>query len=144
MSSVDDSPRVFVDANVLMDIVLHRSRFVQDALRVMALGFNGRAALVTTASVAHTVRYVAVKTRGRAALEVLDAVLRQVTFIPETVDSVRAGLSFDDPEDAALALACLEEGIVLVATRDIAGFAPFQNRGLRPMLPAVVVARLSH
>jgi hypothetical protein len=109
----------------------------------MALGFNGRAALVTTASVAHSVRDVAVRSRGRAALEVLDAVLRQVTFIPETVYSVRAGLSFDDPEDAALALACLEEGIVLLATREVAGFAPFQNRGLRPMLPAVLVARLS-
>ena len=101
MSPADSKPRVFVDANVLLDVVLHRSRYVQDALRVMALGFNGRAVLVTTASVAHTVRDVAVRSRGRAALEVLDAVLRQVTFIPETVDSVRAGLSFDDPEDAS-------------------------------------------
>ena len=143
MSPADSKPRVVVDANVLLDVVLHRSRYVQDALRVMALGFNGRAVLVTTASVAHTVRYVAVRSRGRAALEVLDAVLRQVTFIPETVDSVRAGLSFDDPEDASLALACLEEGVVLLATRDVAGFVPFQDRGLRPMLPAVLVARLS-
>ena len=143
MSPADSKPRVFVDANVLLDVVLHRSRYVQDALRVMALGFNGRAVLVTTASVAHSVRDVAVRSRGRAALEVLDAVLRQVTFIPETVDSVRAGLSFDDPEDASLALACLEEGVVLLATRDVAGFVPFQDRGLRPMLPAVLVARLS-
>ena len=75
-------------------------------------------------------------------MEVLEALLRQFAFIPETVDSVRAGLSYKDPEDAALAFACLEAGVHLVATRDVAGFAPFQERGLRPMLPAVLAARI--
>lgn len=143
MSHASTSLRVFVDANVLLDVVLHRTRYVQDSLLVLQLGFQGHVTLVTTASTFHAVRYVAFKSRGRGAMEVLEALLRQFAFIPETVDSVRAGLSYKDPEDAALAFACLEAGVNLVATRDVAGFAPFQERGLRPMLPAVLAARLS-
>lgn len=142
MSQASSSLRVFVDANVLLDVVLHRTRYVKDSLLVLQLGFQGRVTLVTTASTFHTVRYLAMKTRGRGAMEVLEALLRQFAFIPETVDSVRAGLSYKDPEDAALAFACLEAGVNLVATRDVAGFAPFQERGLRPMLPAVLAARI--
>ena len=142
MSHASTSLRVFVDANVLLDVVLHRTRYVQDSLLVLQLGFQGRVTLVTTASAFHSVRYLAMKTRGRGAMEVLEALLRQFAFIPETVDSVRAGLSYKDPEDAALAFACLEAGVHLVATRDVAGFAPFQERGLRPMLPAVLAARI--
>ena len=143
MSHASTSLRVFVDANVLLDVVLHRTRYVKDSLLVLQLGFQDRVTLVTTASTFHAVRYVAFKSRGRGAMEVLEALLRQFAFIPETVDSVRAGLSYKDPEDAALAFACLEAGVNLVATRDVAGFAPFQERGLRPMLPAVLAARLS-
>ena len=143
MSQVSSSLRVFVDANVLLDVVLHRTRYVKDSLLLLQLGFQDRVTLVTTASTFHAVRYVAFKSRGRGAMEVLEALLRQFAFIPETVDSVRAGLSYKDPEDAALAFACLEAGVNLVATRDVAGFAPFQERGLRPMLPAVLAARLS-
>ena len=142
MSHASTSLRVFVDANVLLDVVLHRTRYVQDSLLVLQLGFQGRVILVATASTFHSVRYLAMKTRGRGVLEVLEALLRQFAFIPETVDSVRAGLSYKDPEDAALAFACLEAGVHLVATRDVAGFAPFQERGLRPMLPAVLAARI--
>ncbi len=143
MSQASSSLRVFVDANVLLDVVLHRTRYVKDSLLLLQLGFQDRVTLVTTASTFHAVRYVAFKSRGRGAMEVLEALLRQFAFIPETVDSVRAGLSYKDPEDAALAFACLEAGVNLVATRDVAGFAPFQERGLRPMLPAVLAARLS-
>lgn len=143
MSQASSSLRVFVDANVLLDVVLHRTRYVKDSLLLLQLGFQDRVTLVTTASTFHAVRYVAFKSRGRVAMEVLEALLRQFAFIPETVDSVRAGLSYKDPEDAALAFACLEAGVHLVATRDVAGFAPFQERGLRPMLPAVLAARLS-
>lgn len=143
MSQASSSLRVFVDANVLLDVVLHRTRYIKDSLLLLQLGFQDRVTLVTTASTFHAVRYVAFKSRGRGAMEVLEALLRQFAFIPETVDSVRAGLSYKDPEDAALAFACLEAGVNLVATRDVAGFAPFQERGLRPMLPAVLAARLS-
>ncbi len=143
MSQASSSLRVFVDANVLLDVVLHRTRYVKDSLLLLQLGFQDRVTLVTTASTFHAVRFVAFKSRGRGAMEVLEALLRQFAFIPETVDSVRAGLSYKDPEDAALAFACLEAGVNLVATRDVAGFAPFQDRGLRPMLPAVLAARLS-
>ena len=143
MSQASSSLRVFVDANVLLDVVLHRTRYVKDSLLLLQLGFQDRVTLVTTASTFHAVRYVAFKSRGRGAMEVLEALLRQLAFIPETVDSVRAGLSYKDPEDAALAFACLEAGVNLVATRDVAGFEPFQERGLRPMLPAVLAARLS-
>ena len=143
MSQASSSLRVFVDANVLLDVVLHRTRYVKDSLLLLQLGFQDRVTLVTTASTFHAVRYVAFKSRGRGAMEVLEALLRQFAFIPETVESVRAGLSYKDPEDAALAFACLEVGVHLVATRDVAGFAPFQERGLRPMLPAVLAARLS-
>ena len=143
MSQASSSLRVFVDANVLLDVVLHRTRYVKDSLLLLQLGFQDRVTLVTTASTFHAVRYVAFKSRGRGAMEVLEVLLRQFAFIPETVDSVRAGLSYKDPEDAALAFACLEAGVNLLATRDVAGFAPFQERGLRPMLPAVLAARLS-
>ena len=142
MSQASSSLRVFVDANVLLDVVLHRTRYIKDSLLLLQLGFQDRVTLVTTASTFHAVRYVAFKSRGRGAMEVLEALLRQFAFIPETVDSVRAGLSYKDPEDAALAFACLEAGVNLVATRDVAGFAPFQERGLRPMLPAVLAARI--
>ena len=142
MSQASSNLRVFVDANVLLDVVLHRTRYIKDSLLLLQLGFQDRVTLVTTASTFHAVRYVAFKSRGRGAMEVLEALLRQFAFIPETVDSVRAGLSYKDPEDAALAFACLEAGVNLVATRDVAGFAPFQERGLRPMLPAVLAARI--
>ncbi len=41
MSHASSSLRVFVDANVLLDVVLHRARYVQDSLLVLQLGFQG-------------------------------------------------------------------------------------------------------
>jgi predicted nucleic acid-binding protein len=135
-------PRVFVDTNVLLDIVLHRTRHVRDAMTLMKLGMDGRVELVTTASVIHAVRYVAMRDRGRACIELLDTLMRNLTLIPESMDALRGGLSYKDPEDAALAISCLEQGIQWLATRNVADFAAFQERGLRPVLPSVICARI--
>lgn len=135
-------PRVVVDANVLLDIVLHRTRHVRDAMTLMKLGMDGCVELVTTASVIHAVRYVAMRDRGRACIELLDTLMRNLSLIPESMDALRGGLSYKDPEDAALALSCLEQGIQWLATRNVADFAAFQERGLRPVLPSVICARI--
>ena len=135
-------PKVFVDANVLLDILLNRTRYVGDAVHLMKLGMDGRVELVTTASVIHAARYVGMRERGRACIELLEALMRNLTLIPESMDAIRGGLSYKDPEDAALALCCLEQGIAWLATRNVADFAAFQERGLRPVLPSVLCARI--
>jgi predicted nucleic acid-binding protein len=135
-------PKVFVDANVLLDIVLHRTRYVGDAVNLIKLGMDGRVDLVTTASVLHSVRYVGMRDRGRACIELLDTLIRNFTLIPESMDALRGGLSYRDPEDASLALSCLEQGIPWLATRNVADFAAFQERGLKPVLPSVLCARI--
>jgi hypothetical protein len=72
----------------------------------------------------------------------LDTLMRNLTLIPESMDALRGGLGYKDPEDASLAISCREQGIQWLATRNVADFAAFQERGLRPVLPSVLCARI--
>ena len=64
--------RVFLDTNVLLDVLLHREPFVHDSARVLNRGFKGEIALYSTPLTFSKCMFVARKKLGYAnALEAL-------------------------------------------------------------------------
>lgn len=64
--------RVFLDTNVLLDVLLRREPFVSDSAQVLDMGFKGMVELYATPLTFATCHFVARKSLGYAnALEAL-------------------------------------------------------------------------
>ena len=80
--------RVFLDTNVLLDVLLHREPFVHDSACVLNMGFKGKIALYSTPLSFSTCMFVARKMLGYAnALEALKILEHHINVA--TMDSVQ-------------------------------------------------------
>ena len=80
--------RVFIDTNVLLDVLLHREPFVHDSAHVLNKGFNGEIALYSTPLSFSTCMFVARKMLGYAnALEALKILEHHINIA--TMDSTQ-------------------------------------------------------
>jgi len=80
--------RVFLDTNVLLDVLLHREPFVHDSACVLNMGFKGKIALYSTPLSFSTCMFVARKMLGYAnALEALKILEHHINVA--TLDSAQ-------------------------------------------------------
>ena len=80
--------RVFLDTNVLLDVLLHREPFVHDSACVLNMGFKGKIALYSTPLSFSTCMFVARKMLGYAnALEALKILEHHINVA--TMDSMQ-------------------------------------------------------
>lgn len=71
--------RVFLDTNVLLDVLLHREPFVNDSAQVLDMGFKDRFELYATSLTFATCLFVARKSLGYVnALEALKILERHI------------------------------------------------------------------
>lgn len=113
--------KLLIDTNVLLDVVLERKPWVEDATALLDALAKGRAQGYVAAHAVTTVYYVVERERNRtlAATAVTD-LLQLLTVVPlGNADFQRAlGLGLRDFEDASQAAACLQVGADCLVTRN--------------------------
>jgi predicted nucleic acid-binding protein len=115
---------LFLDTNVILDIVLEREEFVTEARRIVALRDTDRADLyISVLTIAH-VSYFA-KRFGKDPSNIISKILYWFEVIDLNKDHVEQALvsKFSDFEDALQYFSARQiRGIDCIITRDVAGF----------------------
>lgn len=112
--------KVYVDTNILVDLVCARENFLEDAQRLFALGYIGRIQLVVSAlSFVNTV-YIGRKYDRKQLVEKLREVSRFVDVVDLKGDVVLWALTsgWKDYEDATQSRTAWSESCDCVVTRN--------------------------
>jgi predicted nucleic acid-binding protein len=125
--------KVFVDANVLMDVLLRREPFFAASQRVWLLAERGRISGLVSALTFPNTHYVVRKLRGAAAAASMMVMLRD-TFSPVALDEQVLNQAIDarikDFEDAIQYYSALRADADCIVTRNPEHF-------LRPTIPVL-------
>jgi predicted nucleic acid-binding protein len=130
---------VFLDANVLLDVILDRTPWADDATTLLDVIANGYARGYVAGHAVTTVYYLVEREKGRsAATTAVSDLLDIVDVVPlEGTDFQRAlALGLKDYEDAVQAAACLKIGAGFLITRNERDFkgAPVTARSAAEVL----------
>ena len=91
--------RVFLDTNVLIDVLLRREPFVNDSALVLNMGFKGKVELYATPLSFATCLFVARKSLGYAnALEALKILERHIFIAPMDAAQLHEALYATAPD----------------------------------------------
>jgi predicted nucleic acid-binding protein len=137
-------PKLLIDINVVLDVVLERKAWLRDSAAVLDAISSGRATGFIAGHGVTTIYYLAASANGRAAATTAVADLLQICdAVPlTTADFHRAlALGLKDFEDAVTAAAALAIGADYVVTRNEKDFkgAPVAIRSpgkILSLLPA--------
>jgi predicted nucleic acid-binding protein len=131
--------RVFLDTNVLLDVLTAREPFYADSARVWTLVESKRAGSIAAVSVTN-LYYIVRKLRGHAAAMKMIAALRQA-FSTAACDEVTidraAALGMGDFEDAIQYVSALAVRADWLVTRNV---GHFPDTGLPVVTPAEFLA----
>jgi predicted nucleic acid-binding protein len=117
--------RVFVDTNVILDVLLKNEGFWPDSLKVFQMAELGRVRACVSASSMTDIFYVA---RKKLTAPVARAAIEKLLGLFEIVgvdgDDLRGALSLqiDDMEDALQAWCAQKAKADVLITRDVEGF----------------------
>ena len=133
--------RVFLDTNVVLDLLLGREPFADDAARIWTLSEEGKVVGLVSAVSFTTIYYMTRQRqphqRAIAALKVLRDVFNPVacdaTILNRAIDS-----DFKDFEDAVQHFSALAAGAEVIVTRNPSDFAAAE---ILVMAPAEFLAR---
>jgi predicted nucleic acid-binding protein len=117
--------RVMFDTNVILDLLLDREPFVNEAKPLIAKVEQGVINGVLCATTVTTIHYLLCKSVGRAgASEVIGSLLKLFEIASVTRAVLEDGLEANDRdyEDAVLYKSAYHAGIDLIVTRDRSGF----------------------
>jgi predicted nucleic acid-binding protein len=134
--------RLLVDINVLLDAVLAREPWVDDAGEILAAAVEERATAYVAGHTITTIHYLVAKVQGRAtATAAVSDLLRVVDVVPvEKADLHQAfALGLADFEDAVQATCALKIGADFIVTRNHRDFA---GVAVPAKSPAFVLSRL--
>jgi predicted nucleic acid-binding protein len=127
---------VFVDTNVILDVLLQNEGFWQDSLKVFQLAELGRIRACVSASSMTDIFYVARKRLTvAAAREAIEKLLGLFEVVGVGVDDLRGALTIpiEDMEDALQVWCARKVKAEVLITRDGEGFL---NAGLSIVAPA--------
>lgn len=113
--------RVFVDTNVLLDVLLHRESFVYDSAQVLNTGFTGKVALYATPLTFATCLFVARKSLGYAnAITALKIMEQHINIAMMDAKQLHEALytTASDFEDMLQYQAAAAAGCKYIVTRD--------------------------
>lgn len=119
---IDTTPvTVLVDTNVLLDVILDRDPWAEDATTLLDKIAKGEAHGYVAGHAITTVHYLVERAKGRAAAATaVSDLLDILTVVPlEETDFQRAlSLGLKDYEDGVQAAACLKVGARFLVTRN--------------------------
>lgn len=116
------SKRVFIDSDIILDLLCRREPFYQDAAELFTIGDRGKIQLVTTSIVFANVFFILRKILG---IEKAKEMLRKLRIIvsvisaDEKVVDLALNSGFSDFEDGLQSFTARENGIKILITRNI-------------------------
>ena len=116
---------VLLDTNIILDVILNRAPFVEEALAIFAMGEAGTLKLSLSTDAISTVFYVVernkdAQTARRAILNLVSRV--KLAALDEPVVLRGLSLDFADIEDALVAAVAESIGADLIVTRNAKDF----------------------
>jgi predicted nucleic acid-binding protein len=117
--------KVFVDTNVLLDVLANRKSFYADAARIWSLAERGRIEAQVSAISFNNIYYVVRRTENRRAAEKALHLIRNIfTAVPlnEKVLNQAIDAGFSDFEDAIQFHSAVYAGAECLITRDAGHF----------------------
>lgn len=130
-----NAPRVLLDTNVVLDLLLARAPFDRPAVTLATKAANGEIVAFVSATAVTTVHYIARRTLGSDGADTAVARLLELFHVaPVDGDVLGAALArrFDDFEDAVIDAAADRVGVDALVTRDAAGFKASTHPILSP------------
>ena len=116
--------RIFIDANIVLDVLLKRTEFIEESANVLAICKSKKSALAP-----HTILNVFFITRkeytAKERKKILLDILEYIDIVPTGKHQVVQALKNDDIDDFedALQLECAKEfNADYIVTRDLPGF----------------------
>jgi len=116
--------RIFIDANIVLDVLLKRTEFIEESANVLAICKSKKSALAP-----HTISNVFFITRkeytAKERKKILLDILEYIDIVPTGKHQVVQALKNDDIDDFedALQLECAKEfNADYIVTRDLPGF----------------------
>jgi len=117
--------RIFIDTNIVLDVLLKRTEFIEESAKVLAICKSKKSALAP-----HTISNVFFITRkeytAKERKKILLDILEYIDIVPTGKHQVVQALKNDDIDDFedALQLECAKEfNADYIVTRDLPGFA---------------------
>ena len=113
--------KVFLDTNILIDVVAKREGFYEVASNILNLGIEGQVILCVTPMSYATCAFVARKILGyKGAIRVLQLLEKYLEFVPMTSAQCRSALYADMPdfEDMLQYEAAQDAGCSCIVTRN--------------------------
>ncbi len=116
------SKRVFIDSDIILDLLCRREPFYQDAAELFTMGDSRKIQLVTTSIVFANVFFIIRKILG---IEKAKEMLRKLRIIVsvisanEKVVDLALNSGFSDFEDGLQSFTARENGIKILITRNI-------------------------
>lgn len=134
---------LLVDTNVVLDVILERTPWARDAVRILDAVARGKALGFLAGHAVTTVHYIVAKEVGRTrATTAVADLLDVLTVVPLGAAEFQRALAIGlaDFEDAVQVAACLASGADFLVTRNARDFkgAPIATR-----TPGEILATLS-
>lgn len=117
--------RVLVDTNVLLDLLLEREAFVEEATTLMEMIELGQVVGYLSATTITNIFYIVRKSRGEnAAKQAVSRILAglQICPVDRSILEQAVSLNFKDFEDAVQVACAIFQGLEAIVTRDAQGF----------------------
>lgn len=117
--------RLFVDTNILLDILMRRDSFLQDSAKVVDMGMRNQVQLVSTALTFSTCVYVSRKHLGYdVAIENMKMLEKYFEIAPMADSQLHAALysNMPDFEDMLQYRSAVDAGCDVVVTRNVQHF----------------------
>lgn len=117
---------LLLDTNVILDVIMNRKPFVDNALAIMAMGEAGVVKLSLSTDAISTIFYIIERNKDAAtARQAILNLAARVELAPLDGDAVMRGLSYDfvDVEDALVASVAESIAADVIVTRNAKDFA---------------------
>jgi len=114
--------QVFVDSDILLDVILNRPAFYNSASKFLSLANKGSYNCCTSVHTLLNVHYVTKKHLGaKIAKEAIELLIEQLQIITEDLSIIKQAISsnFSDFEDATQFFAAKDVGADFIITRNI-------------------------
>ena len=115
--------RVFLDTNVVVDLLAKREGFYEDATKIFSLAYQKEIVIVVSPMTYATVSYLLRKNKNFKQLLYNFRQLSEVSLADEKVVDAALASSFNDFEDALQYHSALTSNVEVIITRNVKDFA---------------------
>jgi predicted nucleic acid-binding protein len=128
--------KVFIDTNVIIDLIANREPFSEDAIQLFSLGERKKIKLYISTQSILTTHYILKKYISEKELrDIIDELLDFVSVIPSTKDIIKRSLKskYNDFEDGVQILTAESiESMSFIVTRNVKDFKESNLNVLTP------------